>query len=108
MGVVYFNGSYSQSLKVGDKGCFQGMIMATLLYIIYVFDQPTIVHIICGHPNNYMENEQCDKNISVNYIDDNITEVTANDWKDIENEAENYLNDQKAYHIDNKLALNED
>ena len=37
-----------------------------------------------------------------------MAEVTSDNWDTIEKEAEEYLLDQKSYHIDNKLAFNED
>ena len=42
---TYFNGSYSTYLDIGDNSSFQGTIMGTLLYIIYVLDQPYVNHI---------------------------------------------------------------
>ena len=105
---VFFNGSTSERLNIGNQGCFQGTIMATLFYVIYVLDQPTVIHKRCEHINNYKNNENCKKNLSINYIDDNLSEVTTENWNNLENEAEIYLGDQKDYHIDNKLYFNED
>ena len=92
---VYFNGSSSNLKKIGNQGCFQGTIVATLLDIIYVLDQPTIVHKKCNHENNYNENEKCDGNYSMNYIDDNVSQIISNRWNNIQNETVGYLRNQK-------------
>ena len=98
---VSFNGSNSDLIDIGDQGCFQGTIMATLIYVIYVLDQPSVAHMSCNHENSYEDNENCAGNLSINYIDDNITEVISDNWNNIEVEAENYLENQKNYHINN-------
>ena len=88
---VYINGSFSNIIDIGDSGCFQGTIMAMLLYVLYVLDQPYLVHMECQHFNSYEENDDCEKHFLANYIDHNFSEITANRWTDIENEAEKYL-----------------
>ena len=105
---VSFNGSYSDVIDIGDQGCFQGTIMATLIYVIYVLDQPTIIHMNCEHANSYENNENCTRNLSLNYIDDNLSEVVADKWENIQSETERYLVNQKKYHVNNKLVFNEE
>ena len=105
---VSFNGSISEELNIGDKGCFQGSLMATLLYIIYVLDQPSIAHLNCDHLSNNEENEDCTANLSINYIDDNMSEIIADKWNYIERNTEIFLNNQLQYHINNKLTFNND
>ena len=82
--------------------------MATLIYILYVLHQPSIAHINCEHEKNNEENEDCPSNLSINYIDDNMSEITANNWDDLEVNAEAFLKNQKEYHINNKLVFNDD
>ena len=101
---TYFNGSYSSYRHIGDSSSFQGTILASLLYTLYILDQPSIVHISCTHKND----EKCEKNISINYIDDNNTELTSDKWDDLEKDAENYLRNQKTYHDNNQLLINMD
>ena len=106
--VVIFNGSTSSIKNIGNQGCFQGTIMATLLYVLYVLDQPSISHINCEHQNNYKDNEDCNDNLSINYIDDNLSVITANNWNTIEEKTEEFLKNQKEYHINNELVFNEE
>ena len=45
-------------------------------------------------------------NLSLNYIDDNMTEIMANKWDNIEKNAEDFLKNQEEYHQNNVLAFN--
>ena len=92
--IVAFNGSMSDEMTNGNKGCFQGTLMAMLIYILYVLDQPSIAHINCDHEKNNEENVDCISNLSINYIDDNMSEITANNWDNLEVNAEAFLLNQ--------------
>ena len=82
--------------------------MAMLLYIIYVLDQPTIAHKKCNHKNDYNENENCEGNSSINYIDDNESQIVADSWMNIQDETNDFLRNQKEYHDNNELVFNEE
>ena len=49
---VFVNGSNSELKYIGDQGCFQGTIMAMLIYVIYILGQPSIDHIQWNHENS--------------------------------------------------------
>ena len=104
--IVNFNGSYSEIKNIGSQSCHQGAIMSTLLYVIYVMDQPSIVHKQCNHEINYLENDNCENNLSINYVDDNMTEVTSDDWNNIEDATKIFIDNQNNYHNNNKLVFN--
>ena len=103
---TYFNGSYSDIATIGGYGCFQGLVTSSLLYVLYVLDQPSIAHIKCTHDNNYTDNDSCDRNLSINYIDDNMSEITPDKWENIEYNVETFLKNQQDYHQNNLLAFN--
>ena len=105
---VYYNGSNSTIKNIGNNNCFQGTIMATILYLIYVLDQPFIAHINCDHMNIYEDISKCNKFYSSNYVDDNLTEVTTDNWNNLENESQKYLKNMLDYHVNNNLAFNHD
>ena len=69
-------------------------------------DQPSIVHKQCNHEINYVENYNCETNLSINYVDDNMTEVTSNNWNNIEEATEIFIDNQNNYHNNNKLVFN--
>jgi hypothetical protein len=103
---TYYNGSYSKFRKIGDNSTFQGTKMATLIYVIYVLDQPSIIHIDCKH--TYVENDKCEQQLSINFVDDNNSAITANNWNEIVEKTEKYLKNQQKYHNNNVLLLNND
>ena len=103
---TYFNGTYSSISDIGDYGCFQGLITSSLLYILYVLDQPMIAHIACDHEKEYDSIDECEEMFSINYIDDNMTEITTGNWDDIIDKTEIYLKNQQTYHEDNLLSFN--
>jgi hypothetical protein len=57
--LTYFNGSYSKMKHIGNNSSFQGTIMATMWYVIYILDQPSIIHMNCEH--NYLDENICEK-----------------------------------------------
>ena len=103
---VYFNSSTSNLLPIGDNSVFQGTLMATLLYVLYVLDQPAVAHIMCVHELNNYEIEICPNNFSQNFVDDSQSEIQAENWNDIENQTNIFLNNQQKYHNNNKLLFN--
>ena len=105
---TFFNGSYSSYKEIGENSSFQGTIMATLWYVIYVLDQPAVIHMSCDHEMSEDENINCQKNLSLNFVDDNNSVITSNNWNTIINVTESYLNNQKQYHDNNELLLNEE
>ena len=82
-------------LPIGDNSCHQGTLMATLLYIIYVLDQPYVAHIDCTKNEKESNESICMKNMSSNYVDDNNSEITSDNWINLENDAEKCLINQK-------------
>ena len=104
--MTYFNGSYSKILNIGEYGCFQGLVTSSLLHIIYVLDQPMVAHMSCPHENNYETNDECEVNLSINNIDNNMTEIMASKFDNFEHEAELFLKSQQVYHEDNIFVFN--
>ena len=104
--LTYFNGSYSSLKPIGENSSFQGTIMATMWYVIYTLDQPAIIHMKCEH--NYEDNSKCEKNISINFVDDNNSELTSTNWNRLKIDTEEFLENQNNYHDNNQLLLNED
>ena len=82
-------------LPIGDNSCHQGTIIATLLYILYVLDQPYVAHIDCIKNEKESDENICKKNMSCNYVDDNNSEITSDKWIKLEKDAENFLINQK-------------
>ena len=103
---VYYNGSTSKLLPIGDNSCFQGTIMATLMYILYVLDQPYVAHMECEVKKDENNEEIWEENFSCNYVDDNNSEITSDKWDNLEEKAEKYLENQKKYHDNNELCMN--
>jgi hypothetical protein len=78
---THFNGSDSTYKTIGNNSTFQGTKMATLIYVIYTLNQPSVIHKQCEHL--YINNNECEDQLSVNYVDDNNSEVTSTSWNNI-------------------------
>ena len=105
--VVSYNGHYSSTIQTGPNSVIQGSVLSCLLFLIFNLDQPFLAHMRCDHKSEHEVNE-CSVTYSINYIDDSSTAITANNWDELVNKAEEYIKDSKIYNDSNELIMNED
>ena len=102
---VYIDGSYSNTLHIGNRSVIQGSVLSCILYLIYILDITSIFH---NTQHKVEDTDNCNKPAAQSFVDDVMMTIQKEEHTPLQQTIEATITRMETYMQANKLSLNRD